>query len=38
MPGGGEPVDARANDHVPAVIRNHRVPPFTDAAWWVLLP
>src|SRR5215471_8054102 len=28
MPGGGEPVDTRANDHVPAVIRNHRVPPF----------
>src|SRR5215471_8688383 len=32
MPGGGEPVDTRANDHVPAVTRNHRVPPFAAAS------
>src|SRR5262249_4919868 len=31
MPRGGQSVDARANDHVPAVIRSHRVPPFAAA-------
>src|SRR5262249_53007690 len=32
MPRGGEPVDTCANDHVPAVTRNHEVPPFAAAA------
>jgi hypothetical protein len=38
MPCGGQPVDTRTDDHVPAVIRNHRVPPFAAAAPGVLLP